>query len=157
MSNGLPFEHCEFEISPFATKLTGTLKATVYEDGGVDPTTIIRVDESWHVDIEWTLKGHIRRHLCGEWCVTVHLESVGPGNEYTLPNPAVHFPIDPCNDGNYKYTIKVPAGTIQPEDCGTLFLLAVTLTSLDGCKKSGHIAAYCKGPDLMFYVGTDED
>ena len=157
MSNGQSFEQCDFEISPFATKLTGTIKAEVYEEGGVEPTTIISVDEAWYVDVEWTLKGHMRRHLCGQWCVTVSLESIGKGNEYSLPDPSEHFPIDPCNNGTYKKRISVAAGTIKPEDCGTLYLIAVTLTSLDACERPGHIAAYCKGPNLMFYVASDGD
>lgn len=155
MSNGVPFTHCEFEISPIVTELTGTINATVYEEAGVKPTTIIQVDQAWYVEVEWSLKGHMRRHLCGQWCVMVHLESVGKGNEYSLPESCEYFPIDPCNDGTYKKRINIPAGLIQPQDCGTLYLLAVTLGSLDACGRKGHIAAYCKGPSLMFYEDSD--
>jgi hypothetical protein len=150
------FEECAFEVSPFASKLTGTIRAAVYEEGGTEPTTIIQVDQAWHVDVEWTLRGHMRRHLCGQWCVMVHLESIGRGKEYSLPEQCEYFPIDPCNDGTYRKQIQVPAGKIDPKDCGTLYLLAVTLVSLDACGRPGHIAAYCKGPNLMFYEASDE-
>ena len=155
--NGVAFTECEFEVSPVACSLTGKIKAAVYEEGGVQPTTIIQLDQGWYVDVEWALYGHMRRHLCGKWCVKVHLESVGVGNEYSLPEHCDYFPIEPCNDGTYNKRIRFPAGTISASDCGKLYLLAVTLTSLDACEKPGHIAAYCKGPNLMFYEDSDNN
>lgn len=155
MSNGIVFPECSFEVSPIASRLEGTIKAAIYEEGGVAPTTIIQIDQNWYVDVEWTLTGHMRRHLCGQWCVKVHLESVGVGNEYSLPEHCEYFPIDPCNNGVYTKRINIPAGTISASDCGKVYLVAVTLTSLDACCKPGHIAAYCKGPSLMFYQDSD--
>lgn len=150
--------HCSFEVSPVATELSGTIQAGVYEVGGAEPTNIIQIDQPWYVDVEWTLKGHLRRHLCGKWCVKVHLESIGKGNEYSLPDPCVYLDMDPCDhDGIYRYRINVDAGTIKPEDCGTVYLVAVTLTSLDACGKPGHIAAYCRGGSLMFYKDSDNN
>ena len=158
MSNGQQLSECAFEVSPIATQLSGTIKAAVYEEGGVDPTSIIQIDQPWYVDVEWTLKGHLRRHLCGKWCVRVHLESIGGGKEYSLPEHCQYFDMNPCDrDGVYRHRINVAPYTIKPEDCGTVYLVAVTLTSLDACGKPGHIAAYCKGATLMFYEDSKNE
>lgn len=148
-----PFVKSEFEIFPVISDLRGGIKAEVLEDEGVDPTTIISTNQDWRVKVDWYIKGHLVRHMCGSWCLNVVLESIGPGTEYSLPKGGVEIPMDPCGNGEYSETIRIPAGTIDPNDCGTLYVLAVTLTSKDPCEKPGHIAAYAKGPNLMFYDG----
>jgi hypothetical protein len=157
------FGHCDFEIDPFACDLHGYLRTSVYEEeypeGPQDAKTIIACDEDWYVKVEWKLRGGLLHHLCGYFCVCVYLESIGTGPDYDLDcdgngHPCIErIPFDPCGDGKYEVTCKIPAGTIDCGDCGKLYLLAVTLTSLDTCDPPhpGHIAAYCKGPTLMFY------
>jgi hypothetical protein len=81
--------------------------------------------------------------------VSLHIECFGPGAEVTLPPQIV--PMDPCGDGCYEVRIQVPAGTIGGAECGQLCCLVVTLTSLDPCGNPGHIAAYCRGPCVMFH------
>jgi len=100
------------------------------------------------------LEGPLVHHLCGEFCVCLHLECFGPGPEYTLPDPCPRIPMDPCGDGQYSYRINIPAGTIDPKVCGNVCCLAVTLTSFDPCGNPGHIAAYCRDLCVMFYAAT---
>lgn len=156
------YGHCDFEIDPHACDLWGYIRASVYEEeypeGPHDAKTIIACDEDWYVKVEWKIWGPLRHHLCGYFCVCVYLESIGPGDDYNLDcdgngNPCIlEIPIDPCKeDGKYEVTCRIPAGTVDCGDCGKLYLLGVTLTSLDACYDPGHIAAYCKGPTLMFY------
>lgn len=151
---GKPSQECEFEISPYVCSVTGEIKATVYEVGGTDPTGIIQADQDWYVLVEFRLTGPIVHHLCGKFCVCLHIECFGPGPEETLP--CVYADMEPCKpeDEWYEVKINVPAGTIPGAECGQVCCLAVTLTSFDPCDNPGHIAAYCRGPCIMFYTGA---
>lgn len=159
--------YCEFEIDPHACDLWGYIRASVYEEeypeGPHDAKTIIACDEDWYVKVKWKIWGGLMHHLCGYFCVCVHLESIGPGPDYSLDcdgdgNPCIDsIDMDPCGEGEYEVTCRIPAGTVDCGDCGKLYLLGVTLTSRDACKEPGHIAAYCKGPTLMFYEPPDPE
>ncbi len=161
------FGYCDFEIDPHSCELWGDIWASVYEEefpeGEHDATTIIACDEDWYVKVRWRLWGKLRHHLCGYFCVCVYLESIGPGPDYKLDcdgdgDPCVRWiPMEPCGDGYYEVICKIPAGTVDCGECGQLYDVAVTLTSFDPCKNPGHIAAYCKGPTLMFYKPPHPD
>lgn len=139
---------CPFEISPQSCRLTGGLRGTIYEEGEKGPQEHITTDKDWYVDVEWYLHGHLVRHLCGTFCIGVHLESIGEGREYSF-GPA-RVKMDPCGDGHYNYRFKIEAGSVEPGDCGRLYIVAVTLTSEDYCGYPGHIRAFCKEGCVMF-------
>lgn len=159
------YGHCTFDIDPIAVDLTGLLKASVYKKGTREdvPDTVIACNEDWYVKVEWDLKGRLLHHLCGYFCVCVYLERIGPGADIKLDcdgdgRPCLQWiPIDPCGNGHYE--VKCDGPNIEKDDCeacGTLYVVAVTLTSFDQCKDPGHIRAYCKGPTLMFYPPHEE-
>jgi hypothetical protein len=152
------FGYCKFDIDPFSVDLTGSMKIAVYRKATPDvPDTVMACDEDWYVKVEWDLQGRLLHHLCGYFCVCVYLERIGPGPDLKLDcdgdgRPCIEWiPIDPCGDGHYEVKCDRPKDDIECEACGTLYLVAVTLTSLDQCKDPGHIRAYCKEPTLMFY------
>ena len=166
MSNNSVKMPCEFEITPFADDLKFSMEAEVFEVLGPDdraPTTVIGDDQSWGIDITLTVSGKLTRHLCGEWCVCVYLESIGPGKEYQLDlNPqddekCLRVPLKPCEDGVYPIRVEFPAGKIKTGECGRLYLLAISVIGLDACGDPGHISGFCKGPTLMFYEGTPHE
>lgn len=172
---GSPLAHCEFEVSPFNSHLWGNIEATIYEEGGNQPTSIIGCDQPWYVLIKWCVFGHMVHHLCGEWCVCVYLESIGPSPEYRLPEPCIRIPMEPCApsqdqarevnnvrvycgvafDGTpfccYELKVRVPPGGVQCDPCGSLYLVGVTLTSFDSCRRPGHIGAFCRDATVMLY------
>ena len=152
---GEPFRECEFEITPFATEVRGRIRATVFESGGEHPTGIIRENQDWYVRVDWQLQGSLLHHLCGTFCVALHIECMGAGPERTLGQQRIEM--DPCGDGRYTSYIRVPAGTISGGDCGRVCCLYVTLTSFDACGDPGHMAAYCEGPCIMFAAATHAD
>ncbi len=143
-----PNFECPIEISPFVSELTGGLRATIYEEGQPGPQQIISIDNDWYVDVEWFLHGHLTRHLCGTFCIGVHLESIGEGAEPSFGPQEVEM--DPCGNGHYRHQFRIPAGKVQASDCGKVYIVAVTLTSKDACGKTGHIAAFCRKGSLMF-------
>ena len=158
MANGVQLLDCSKEVTPIVATTRLNLSATVYEVGGDAPTNIIHTDQDWYVDVEWSITGHLIRHFCGEWHVSVNLESVGPGSEYQIPTPPAVIPMDPCGDGKYRYRINVRAGQIDARDAdGTLYIIGVTLGSTDPCGKPGHLFAYCTGEELQFVPGPAHD
>jgi hypothetical protein len=146
----------KFEVSGSPKLLAGYIGAEVREVGGVDPTTIIRFDQDWVVTMEWGLQGSLKSMICGEWCLNVDLESIGPGEEMELPTQELHVKLDPCGTGKYKKDIRIPAGTVKPEHCSTPYKLVATVTYLNACGRPGPMAGFVEGPIVQFYDPGEE-
>ena len=142
-----------FEVSGDPNLLSGYISADVYEIGGVSPTNIIRTDQDWLVRLNWALEGSLKSMICGNWCIHVHLESIGKGVELSLPDPyrEVQVPLDPCGNGQYYYDFVVKAGTVKPEHCSTPFKLVSTITYENACGLPGPMAGFVEGSILQFY------
>jgi len=149
--NATPME-CKFQLDPFACDLDGYIKADVIDLDTQQPSTIIDCNDGGIVRVEWGIRGPLAHHLCGEWCVCVYLESIGPGPEVVIPDSCRTYKWEACHDGPWVHEVRIPGG-VDCGDCGKLYIVGVTLTSKDGCYHPGHIAAYCKGPTIMFYEG----
>ena len=142
---------CEFEVQfPTYPPLKGGIEAELYENGA--PTNyIIRADKEWSIKVHWYLKGALKDCIGGFWCLTLFLESIGPGPEFKIPYQEGYIPLDPCGDCNYWYEIKVPAGKIDAKHCSDPYKLVVALTYLTPCKKPGPMAGFCELPMVQFY------
>lgn len=170
MSNGGYPLDCTYEVPTILVEdLTVDVQAEVYEVGGVAPTTIIRTTQDWYVQVRWRIKGALARLLCGEWCLCLSLESIGPGPEVRLPNPCTRIPMKPCEDhtptddepeGEYlQKRITVGAGEIEEAageplagECGRGYLLYVSLQAYDSCGKPTSIFIHCMAKvPLSFY------
>lgn len=148
--NGEQFEECQIEIGPLARDLAASLSASFWENetGTVPAESVVSASETLYVRVEWSLRGHVKRHLCGTWLVKIDLESIGDAGEYT--SECREIEMDPCRDEPYTEVFPITSGKLRPHECGTVYLLAVTLSSLDPCGERGHIWGYCKGPSVMF-------
>jgi hypothetical protein len=154
------FGYCDFEVDPVDNTLKGWIRASIHEggrpEGDQDPVDIISTGEEIWVHVKWRIWGHLAHHLCGYFCVCVNFESIGPGPEFTVQcegtnEPCQIIPMDPCGDGYYDLWCRIPAGQVKAAHCGSVYLVAVTLTSLNACKKPGHIAAFCNDLSVMVY------
>ena len=142
-----------FEVSGDPELLYGSISADVYEIGGVSPKNIIRIDQDWVVRLYWALERSLKSMICGTWCLNLHLESIGKGQELDLPGAynEVRVPLDPCGDGRYTYDFVVKAGTVKPEHCSTPFKLVSTITYVNSCNLPGPMAGFVEGSILQFY------
>jgi hypothetical protein len=143
-----------FEVPvDLAPGLSGTIEAEVYEKGGVAPVYVIRTNQHWYVDIKWELRGAIVPMICGEWCIHLFLESIGPGPELKLHdyNGPYHLHLDPCGNGKYHYHLDVDEHTVKAEHCGIPYKLVVAITYLNACHKPGPIAGFVELPMVQFY------
>lgn len=121
------------------------LYAGVFE--GSNPTNcIINVANPWDVRVSWCLTGPLKELICGKWCAAVHLESIGDGKEFTLKFPHFDF-----NCAQECFSVCIPGGGIEPDDCGTPYKAVVTVTYESMCGKAGPICGFVELPMLQFY------
>jgi hypothetical protein len=145
---------------PIPGMFDGEIFASVYEVGGVAPATIIRADQTWGVLVKWKTSGCLVPMICGEWCIQIHLESMGPGPELEWPKKPHYVPLDPCaakgkyHTVYYKCNIVCPPGIVEADHCSTPYKCVTTLTYHDPCGKPGAIAAHVEGPMLQFFMAN---
>jgi len=143
----------EVEIAPLARDLKLVFSTGFYEDelATAPATSIIYSGETYYVRLDWKLEGQLAHHFCGVWQVKIDLESIGEAKEYTSELQKIDM--DPCKDEGYYHIFKITPDTVQPAEGGTVYLVAVTLSSLDPCGRPGHLWAYSTGVSVMFVPG----
>ena len=79
----MPFE------TPFSVPgaFAGTINATVLDQNGVAPSTIIRTNQNWSVRVNWQTTGIATGMISGTWHLHAYLESLGPGADLDLIDP----------------------------------------------------------------------
>lgn len=142
----MPFE------TPFPPDcFAGTLSVSLHEHGGAPPSTIIRTDQFWAVNVHWVTTGLATGMICGNWQLHCYLEKNGSGHEYDLGDPDDH--IIPMTPGpspvHYFYPIDVPAGMIVSPG---LYKLIVSLTYIEPTGSPGPMSAYDEDSMIQFYA-----
>ncbi len=115
----------EIPVPIAPTIYNGTMDGYVFElaEPGLPVTTnLIRTTQDWGVKVKWTMTGPLASFLEAEFHLKVFLESIGPGNEYSLPPADVivntlsvplTFP-GGVPTREYAVDIPIPAGTVEP-------------------------------------------
>ncbi len=154
------FEEVQVEIAPLAENLLLKLSAQFYEDekAEVPASSIVYTGETYYVVVRWWFEGNtiLAHHFCGTWQVKIDLESIGTAAEYT--SALRNIKMDPCKKGTrrnpYYAKFALTPGVVKPHEGGTVYLVAVTLSTLDPCGAKGHMWGYAKGPSVMFVEGS---
>ena len=120
-------------------------KATLFEEGGVSPTTIIRTNQDWRVQFEWKVDGSLNHIMAGNWILEVLLEKMGVG-EYNLEDNTKKVP---CESAPYAYKdeIKFVAGKVPKGK----YRLVASITFEGPLGVPGPIACTGEGPLVTFY------
>jgi len=120
-----------------------------------DPTTIIRTDQSWAIQVSWKNTGLATGMIDGKWHLHVFAESLGAGPEVTLTDlPEDHiFDLNPGpSPVSYSRHFHVNAGALPVGPEGVrLYKLATSLTYIDAAGNRGPMAAYVEGPIIQIY------
>jgi hypothetical protein len=119
-----------------------------------DPVDIISWDQAYYVIVYVHLADGVRRHLCGELCVDIDVDTCGPAPDVQFDEQ--HVTLDPCGDGWYTIVFPLPAGTFAPQPgypnrCGRVYRLCVTVGSRDACGNPGLIWGHCSSVDVAVH------
>ena len=142
----MPFE------TPFAPgAFDGTITATAHEHGGTGPQSVIRTDQSWAVNVNWTNTGIATGMVSGFYHLHLLLERMGPGNDLDLIDPADHvIPLTPGpSPVSYFRHVDVNAGAVSPG----VYKLVVLLRYIEPGGAPGPMSAYEEiSPLIEFYT-----
>lgn len=116
-------------------------------EGGKDTNCIIDVGKPWSVDVWWSLHGSLRECICGIWCVSLHLESIGKAKEFSIPHRDIK--LNPC--GTHHYHARIEGRGLDPDDCTTPYKLVATISYKNLCGTPGPILGFVELPLVQFY------
>lgn len=143
--------HFEPEFpSPLAWLFHGEIYTEVTDPHGQPASTIIAMEDDFHLKVTWQLHGKLVPAMSGQWHVNIFLESIGSGTEVNirlnsysmgLDSYTMVYPIDPM-----KHYLNLTPGPYK---------LVTVLTSTDNRNPSKPLpfAAYVESPMLQFYRG----
>jgi hypothetical protein len=120
-------------------------KATLFEVGGVSPTTIIRTNQDWKVEFDWETGGSQNYMTAGNWILEVLLEKMG-GGEFELANNTKSEPFV-SEPHAYHGFMEFPAGSVDPGKYR--IIAAITFAGPTGVP--GPIALTGEGPLVTFF------
>lgn len=142
-------------LGPQPVPVLEIVEVATRERGGVAQTNTICAERDWSAHIEWSLSDAREDMLAGSWLVQAHLESVVPGQNYSLPEggPARiamgSYIREEQTTGTYRYAcdIAVDAGIVPTG----MFKCVVVVRSvrLDGT--SGRLIGFYEGAMLHLY------
>ena len=149
----------EYEMAfeaPFGDLLTGTAEITVKDPAGITPpSTIIKTDDAWQVEVKWEIDGVAASFIGGEWEVSVFVEAIGPGAEKQVGttknvplSDAAPLPLPRA------YTTAVDVPAFDPNTGAGLDKGAYRLITLVNYKNQNmplEMAAFVEGPILQVY------
>jgi hypothetical protein len=129
--------------------VTGTCQ--VFEQGVVDPTTLIKTNENWFVRIRLQTEGLLNGSVSGAFRLRLRLEGLGAvAPELDLPAADEIVALTPqAAPANYLKDININAGDVP----AGIYKL-VTTAIVEGPAPNNvpqPIAGYCEGPILQFY------
>lgn len=145
--------------------LQGSIDAiTLTEDTGTAPTTIIRTDSAWHIQVDWNLQGTLIPTSFfppqEKWVVRAFLESMGPSTEYELPKdlgkPDLKLDLsagalEAADRMHYTATIDVDPATDPVKLEAGIYKMVVAITSENNAGKPGSFAGFFEGKTVQFY------
>lgn len=144
---------------PSSQSLEAYWRAELRDQYGVDPGSIISVNDPFVVAFHVWLTGDLWRCICGDWCFDMSFESIGGGAELSLSD----FPnIEPqlslthwkgCAPGarHFWVTVTIPAGTVPAGPKNKLYRVAATFQMLDPCGKPVPVVGYQSLGEFQFY------
>ena len=119
-----------------------------------NPLDIIAWDQEYQIYVVITIPDPVRRHLCGRLCVDIDVDTCGPSRDLGFPEKEVE--LDPCGNGVYTILFPLPAGTFappttDPNRCGRVYRICVTVGSHDLCGGPGLIWGHCDSVEIAVH------
>jgi hypothetical protein len=131
------------------------MTATTRQASSANPSSVLPSGEDWIIHVEWKLSDAQADLLSGDWSITAHLESIGPGQEYSLPaDGPMMVPLsgyteaDPAT-GTYQYVanVRVDVGAVS----AGRYRFVTVVQPADQAGRLGEMAGFFEGPVLYLY------
>jgi len=117
--------------NPRATPTLEITKVEVYTADSLVESRIVALDQAWSMRFEWILSDAAPDMLTGHWMVRTLLESIGPGEEYSLPpSGSVTIPLsdyEEANNGDHRYLYRHELDVAAGEVAQGTYELAVSV------------------------------
>ena len=154
----------------YVLPLDSTISApTVREVGGPLTQMVIRKDQDWQIDVSWEVHGSLLSKpttasfpFTGDWIVRAYLESIGPGEEYTIPKDGLKLSVnasktevrDPkvSTDDRREYTATIKIG--KDDVAAGVYKLVVAVNHESSPGVPGPIAGFYESGMLQIYEPT---
>ena len=126
-------------------------------DPGAAPETIIDTDDTFTIQVRWSVEEPGAAVLGGRWLVRAYAESIGPGQEEQLGqtkrvNVANFTPIGgPPAARGYEANVDVPPETLDAESATSsgVYKLAVIVTHENPNGSPTELAGHSEGPVIQ--------
>jgi hypothetical protein len=130
---------------PSEAMLKAYWDADIVDVHGVEPGTIISVDDAFLVRFRIDLRGGLWRCITGTWCFDVGFTPVGKGTGFDLSEHLGSELTVPdwrgCKDLYVSLEVPVPAGTIPAHRCATLYSVGAKF-QLKCCDRPAPVVGY---------------
>jgi hypothetical protein len=150
----MSYSECTVEVPErICTQLRAKLTATLLEVPAHTPTNVINVNQAYVVRVCVELGSEILKLLCGEWCISVAVESCGASPDFKLTKV---ISMDNCTPGPDCWDFRIDGRDfgLTPEECGNVFHFCITVVARDSCEhRPIGIAGFCKLGPVMVYSG----
>lgn len=156
---GHPIDNAVEFRKPASSALDGYWTAELRDAYGVEPRTILSVEDPFVVAFHVWLSGDLWRCICGDWCFDMSFESIGGGAELSLSDfPNIEHQLSltdwkGCAPGarHFWVTVTIPAGTVPAGPKNKLYRVAATFQMLDPCGKPVPVVGYQSLGEFQFY------
>ena len=125
-----------------------TFDVELYEMPHRSATRILTPGSKYVVEVSVELGAKLKCLLCGEWCVSIAAESIGPGPEGVVQRV---FPMDNVDSRADVIRIELPYKWFNEaqknedcRECGTMFDLVCTVIAQDKCHKPIGLAGFAR-------------
>ena len=130
----------------FSNLFHGHIQAQATDPHGVPNSSIISMEQDWHLSVNWQVHGALVPAIGGTWHLRAYVESIGPGPEMEVASADIAL------DGGNNYSRTFAIGPNVPGRAGAYKLVSV-LTYTDILGNPGLFAAYDEAGILQFYEG----
>ncbi len=130
----------------------GAITAEVIDQGTLAPSTVIHINDPWHVNLDWEITGNFKPiYLGGNWTVQAFLERFGPGTDLNMTGgvgPVAFLTGTFVAPNTFRYHLDVTKGAAIP--VVGIYTLALAVRLANSTNTPTDVAGFVQGPMIEF-------
>ncbi len=140
------------EVTDVSVNLSLEIASAILDERGAVSDGRVNIEQPSKVRVAWLLSGTGMNLVCGLWCVQVHFESMGSGDEFTLEGDPM-IPNEPCQTG--AFIIEIPITHLTIAHCGSPYKMTTSIQFITLCNSPAPIVGFKEFKTVNFYKSTD--